>query len=203
MDKNLEKQAIKAALVQNWEKAIDINKKIIKEDSQNISALNRLARGYWELGDTQKALKTYQKVLKIDNSNLIANKNLTRLSKGGKIKKSLPKKRSPFPPKIFLEEPGKTKIVSLVRLAQPNILGELNNGDNVSMVAKKRLVSIESEDENYLGTIPEDLSLKLIKFINGGNKYEAFVKNIDHQQLQIFIREISRGKRYLNVPSFN
>ena len=203
MNENLENQAVKAALAQNWEKAIEINKKIIKENSQNIPALNRLARCHWELGNIKQAFKTYKKVLKIDNFNPIANKNFTRLSKGGKIKKNLNKKRNPFSSKVFLEEPGKTKIVSLVRLAEPDILGKLNNGEKVIMVAKKRLVSIQNEEGNYLGTIPEDLSLKLIKFMNGGNQYDVFIKNIDHQTLQIFIREISKGKKYNDVASFN
>lgn len=203
MDKSLENQAVKAALAQNWEKAAEINKKIIKENSENIPALNRLARCHWELGDIEQALKTYKKVLKIDNFNPIANKNFTRLSKGGKIKKSLNKKIIPFFSKIFLEEPGKTKVVSLMRLAEPDVLGKLNNGDRITMVAKKRLVSIQDEEGNYLGTIPEDLSLKLIRFMNGGNQYDVFVKNIDHQTLQIFIRETSRGKKYNDVSSFN
>lgn len=203
MNENLENQAVKAALAQNWEKAIEINKKIIKENSQNIPALNRLARCHWELGNIKQAFKTYKKVLKIDNFNPIANKNFTRLSKGGKIKKNLNKKRNPFSSKVFLEEPGKTKIVSLVRLAEPDILGKLNNGEKVIMVAKKRLVSVQNEEGNYLGTIPEDLSLKLIKFMNGGNQYDIFIKNIDHQTLQIFIREIFKGKKYNNVASFN
>lgn len=203
MNENLENQAVKAALAQNWEKAIEINKKIIKENSQNIPALNRLARCHWELGNIKQAFKTYKKVLKIDNFNPIANKNFTRLSKGGKIKKNLNKKRNPFSSKVFLEEPGKTKIVSLVRLAEPDILGKLNNGEKVIMVAKKRLVSVQNEEGNYLGTIPEDLSLKLIKFMNGGNQYDVFIKNIDHQTLQIFIREIFKGKKYNDVASFN
>lgn len=203
MNENLENQAVKAALAQNWEKAIEINKKIIKENSQNIPALNRLARCHWELGNIKQAFKTYKKVLKIDNFNPIANKNFTRLSKGGKIKKNLNKKRNPFSSKVFLEEPGKTKIVSLVRLAEPDILGKLNNGEKVIMVAKKRLVSVQNEEGNYLGTIPEDLSLKLIKFMNGGNQYDIFIKNIDHQTLQIFIREIFKGKKYNDVASFN
>ncbi len=203
MNENLGNQAVKAALAQNWEKAIEINKKIIKENSQNIPALNRLARCHWELGNIKQAFKTYKKVLKIDNFNPIANKNFTRLSKGGKIKKNLNKKRNPFSSKVFLEEPGKTKIVSLVRLAEPDILGKLNNGEKVIMVAKKRLVSVQNEEGNYLGTIPEDLSLKLIKFMNGGNQYDVFIKNIDHQTLQIFIREIFKGKKYNDVASFN
>ena len=40
MSQNSEELAIRAAVNQNWEKAIEINKKIIKENKINIAALN-------------------------------------------------------------------------------------------------------------------------------------------------------------------
>ncbi len=199
----LEEQAIKATLDQNWAKAIEINQKILKESPKNIPALNRLSRAYWETGKISQAIKTYKKVLNFDRLNPIANKNLKRLTKAGQAKNKK-KIRKPFVPsgKIFLEEPGKTKIVKLVRLAPPSILAQLNNADPLSLVVKKRTISVLSETGNYLGTIPEDLSLRLIRFIKGGNQYEAFVKNVDHQKLEIFIREVFRAKKFLNTPSF-
>ena len=54
-----------------------------------------------------------------------------------------------------------------------------------------------------MGTIPDDLSLRLIKFIKGGNRYQAFVKAVDRQNLEIFIQEIFRSKRFRNLPSFS
>ncbi len=199
----LEEQAIKAALNQDWGKAIEINKKILEESPQNIPALNRLGRAYWEAGKIAQASQTYKKVLKFDRLNPIANKNLQRLARSGQNKNKREKK-TPFVTsgQIFLEEPGKTKIVKLVRLAPPSVLAQLDNADPLRLVAKKRSISVVSEDNTYLGTLPEDLSLRLIKLIKGGNQYQAFVKNVDHQKLEIFIREVFRAKKFLNSPSF-
>ncbi len=199
----LEEQAVKAALTQNWLKAVEINKKILKDFPQNIAALNRLGRAHWETGKITQAIQSYKKVLKFDSLNPIANKNLKRLAKGGRFKKHANKKNN-FTPvgEIFLEEPGKTKMVKLVRLAPPSILAQLDNADPVVMTVKKRTVSIFSENDNYLGTIPEDLSIRLIRLIKGGNQYQAFIKSVDYQKLEIFIREVFRAKKFFNSPSF-
>lgn len=204
MSQNSEELAIRAAINQNWEKAIEINKKIIKENKKNIVALNRLAHAYYQTGEVKKANETYKQVLEIDNFNPIANKNIKRLNKAKRIKPNNKKRSNNFynSGSMFLEEPGKTKLVSLVRLAQPSILAQTNPAQPVILEPKKRTISIIDENETYLGTIPEDLSLKLIKFIKGGNQYQAFVKNVDHQKLEIFIKETIRGKKFTNDPSF-
>lgn len=204
MSQNSEELAIRAAINQNWEKAIEVNKKIVKENKKDIAALNRLAHAYCQTGEVKKANETYKQVLEIDNFNPIANKNIKRLNKAKKIKPNNNKKPSNFynSGNMFLEEPGKTKLVSLVRLAQPSVLAQTNPAQSVILEPKKRTISIIDENENYLGTIPEDLSLKLIKFIKGGNQYQAFVKNVDHQKLEIFIKETNRGKKFANDPSF-
>lgn len=202
MTPSLENQAIKAALDQNWEKAIEINKQILKTTPKNIAALNRLGRAYGEVSKISSAITTYKKVLAIDPFNPIAGKNLERLSKGGAKKMSQKKVAGPISTTIFLEEPGKTKLVKLARLASWSVLAQLSSGNPVLLAVKKRTVSVIGEDKNYLGTIPEDLSLRLIKLIKGGNQYQAFVKSVDRQQLEILIRELVRGKKFLNIPSF-
>lgn len=202
----LEEQAIKAALDQNWKKAIELNKNILKNAPKNTAALNRLGRAYWEIGKISLAIKAYKKVLKLDRLNPIAQKSLQRLST--EVKDRSNKKQPDKKPnlvtsgKIFLEEPGKTKLVKLVRLATPSVLARLNSADPLSLIIRKRNVSVFSEDGSYLGVIPENLSQRLIRFMKGGNQYQAFVKSVDRQYLEIFIREVVRGKKFSNTPSF-
>lgn len=200
MTATLEEQAIKAALNQNWEKAIEINKEIIKEKPQNVAALNRIGRAYWELGKIEEAAKSYKKVIKIEPFNPIANKNIQRLGKNKNIKAS--KNNGVTSANIFLEEPGKTKLVKITRLASPSILSQSDNGDEVFFIIKKRLISVIDNNKNYLGALPEDLSQKLIRFIKGGNQYQAFVKNVDRQLMEIIIREVIRSKKFTETPSF-
>jgi hypothetical protein len=199
---NWEEQAIKAALVRNWTKAAELNKKILREKPQSVPALNRLGKAFWEMDKVQEANKIYKKVIKIDPFNPIANKNLKRLTKVKKKPKNNLEEQFFSSEKVFLEEPGKTKLVRLTRLASPSILAQQDNGDPVSLVVKKRLVSVVDGSQNYLGVIPEDLSQRLIRLINGGNQYQGFVKSIDRQKLEVFIKEVSRSKKFLTTPSF-
>lgn len=199
----LEQLAIKAAIESDWEKAQKLNLSISKKDPVNLSALNRLARAYAELGEINLAQKTYRKVLSLDLDNPIASKNLDRLSRARKTRKEAPqRKKSPSLSEIFLEEPGKTKVVKLVKLTEPAILSALDNADQVLLVPKKRKVNVTNEEGVYLGTLPDDLSQRLIRFIQGGNRYEAYVKAVEKGELVIFIRETFRSQRFKNLSSF-
>ncbi len=202
MTADLEEQAIKAALNQNWLKAIEINRKIHKDNPKDIPTLNRLGRAFWEMGKIDEANKAYKQAIKIDPFNPIANKNLKRLT--GAKKRPHKNSKNDFinSGKVFLEEPGKTKLVRLTRLSSPQILSELDSGDPVFLLIKKRLVSVLDNNKNYLGSIPEDLSQRLIKLIKGGNQYQGFVKSVDRQKLEVFIREISRSRKFIDTPSF-
>ncbi len=196
----LEKQAIKAALNENWSQAIEINQKILDINPNNTPALNRLGMALFKQGKKAVAKKYFNQVLKIDSSNSIAVKNLEKLRESGKTPKDNQYK---FSTASFIEEPGKTKLVKLVRLGSPQDLLQLNSGQEVLLVPKKRMVSVTDNRNTYLGALPEDLSIHLSVLISGGNKYQAFVKSADKQSLQLFIRETERAARFLNQPSFN
>ena len=198
----LEKKAIKAAMKGAWDQAIEFNRKILKLEPKNTAAFNRLGRAYWEKGDLNEAKKSYNQVLKIDQYNTIATKNLKRLADQSKASP----KRTPNPPKnngvLFIEEPGKTKIVKLTRLASPKVLANLDSADEVLLIPKHRSISVTDTEKNHLGVIPDDLSHRLLQFMKGGNEYEAFVKTVDRQNLEIFIKETKRAAKFLNRPSF-
>lgn len=191
-----------------WDQAVKLNQKILKLEPKNTAALNRLARAFWEKGNLASARKIYRQVLSIDRYNPIASKNLKRLADQ---KKAPPQKVAKKKAEgalnaqgtIFLEEPGKTKIVKLVRLASPAVLSGLDSTDKVLLAPKKHTISVTSPDGTYLGTMPDDLSHRLLRFIKGGNQYQAFVKAVDRQHLEIFIRETKRAAKFAHSPSFS
>ena len=63
--RNLEKQAIDAAFNNHWQEAINLNKKILKLDKNNLEAILRLGFSYFQLQKFDEAKKIYQKGLKI------------------------------------------------------------------------------------------------------------------------------------------
>jgi len=201
--------AINAALSNDWATAIKVNKELLGKNSQDIEAVNRLGRAYLELGKLELAKQTYQKVLQIDPYNLIALKNLKRLAKvrtNGKVTNGLPnnceENGKNHNNQAFLAEPGKTKLANLVKLTTPTQLSLLCSGDEVFLLPKNHSIAVYDTNNQYLGALPDDLSHHLIPLIRGGNKYQVFVKRIAANALQVFIRETSRSKKFVNLPSF-
>lgn len=196
-------QAIDAALDSRWDEALKINKKIIKLDPQNVDALNRQARAYMELGKPNLSKKYYSLVLKVDPYNPIALKNL-KIMKSFKSKNLnfIPNGHTKLSPSLFLQEPGKTKMVNLLKVAEPQKLSQAFCGMQVEMAIKNRKITIVDTNSNYLGVLPDDVSHHLLRLFKGGNKYDLFIKSVRVNSLSIIIKETFRSKRFKNQPSF-
>jgi tetratricopeptide (TPR) repeat protein len=196
-----EKDAIQAALNHQWKEAISINTSLLKTDKNNINILNRLGFAYLQTGQLTAAKKTFQKVTKIDEYNQIAIKNLKKLTTV-RQKDLVRNAKTQLSPMLFLEEPGKTKIVECVNTAPIVTLSCVSPGEQVVLHAKNHVVEIRTDTNVYLGALPDDLSFRIIKFLDGGNTYLALVKSVAKNSLTIFVRELIRGKRFQNQPSF-
>jgi tetratricopeptide (TPR) repeat protein len=194
-------QAVHAALSQNWKDAIKINTAILKESKNDVEALARLAFAYCKTGQLTLAKKTYEKVLSVDQYNQIALKNIKKLAtlKKKNIIHELPCNVSPM---IFLEEPGKTKIVECIHLAPYQILSTLSAGTDVVLNPKNHCVEIRTSNNQYLAALPDDMSFKMNKLLSAGNTYQVVVKSIDKNSFKVLIRELTRGKRFAHQPSF-
>lgn len=200
MDTDLAQQSIAAALEGSWEKAITLNKDILKGDPKNIDALNRLARALAELGEIAKAKKISQQVIDIDPFNSIALKAIKKWT-GIKPGETIVTKTSS--PEVFLEEPGKTKIVPLLHLGCMDILGKLDSGDEISLDDHCHRVAATTMDGKYIGRLPDDLSARIKKLTALGNSYKAYIKSIDPNDVTVFIREVQRGKKAGDTASFS
>lgn len=195
--------ATTAALSSNWEDAIKINQKILNHSPSDIEALNRLARAQMCMGLILNAQKTYKKVLNIDPYNIIAGKNYEKLSKNNNNNHTIKQKNiAENLVNLFISEPGKTKVINLLNLAQPSVLAGISYGEKLSINSKSHSITLLTTDGIYLGALPDDLAHRLISFIGGGNKYEAYVKAISPKTLTVFIKEMSRSEKFINQPSF-
>ncbi|MBI2008176.1 hypothetical protein HYS82_00795 [Candidatus Amesbacteria bacterium] len=161
---------------------------------------HRLGRAYMELGSKTKARQTFSQVLRLDKFNAIAAKNLDLLA-SSRVSHS-PLSASSAPPPLFLEEPGITKTVSLIRLGDPKTLASLHPGTPVHIVCRGHSVSTTSPTDQYLGRLPDDLSSRLRPFIRSGNQYSAWIKSVGPKFLKVFIKETVRTSKYKNTPSF-
>ena len=198
MTQNLIDLAIKAAIKQDWQKAIDINLQIISTNPNDIPSLNRLAKAYKESGLTKEAIETYQLVLKLDPYNSIALKNSKRTSiKNGNLTNCQEKLMT-----NFVDEPGKTRTLQLKRLGSESILQNLQPGQPAKLVVKNYMIIVHTTDNIRIGAISDEQSFNLKKCIEAGNQYEAAIKKVETSKVSIFIREVSRSESRKNNPTF-
>lgn len=201
MHTTLTTHAIQCALTQNWKEAIATNQELLKADQENVETLNRLAFAYLKTGHLKAAQTHYKKVLKIDKYNPIALKNLQWLGNLTKSDIHTDQKISASPT-IFLEEPGKTKIVSLVDLSPARVLCNFMTAQKVTLIAKKHSIEVRDAKCIYIGALPDDLAHRLLRFIGAGNSYDVYIKNVEKNSVSVFIRERKRGRRFSQIPSF-
>lgn len=202
MNNDLAQQAITKSLKGEWEDAIRLNKQILKTDKENIDALNRLARAYAQKGKIKQAQNTSQKVLKIDPFNTIAQKSLDRW-KNFKSPQNAKDKNLAGAHQNFLEESGKTTIVSLLNLGKTKLLVEIDTGERVRINPKARKGCITTEGGKYIGKLPDDLAARLKSLIKYGNEYEAYIKSAEEKEVKVFIKEVKRSKSLSDIPSFS
>ena len=201
MTQKAAQRAIKAALAGKWNEAVEFNLQILLQEPDNIDALNRLARAQASIGQTKKARKTWNKVLRLDRYNPIAKQQLEKLKSAAPSKTRM-KPAVSTSGETFLDEPGKTKTTQLVRLADAKKVMSLEPGQTVKLFPKKRLITVVTQSGDYLGALPDDLSTHLARLIKGGNKYEALIRRVKKNTILVFLKEIKRSKRYQNTPSF-
>lgn len=200
-----EKQAIDAAINFDWKKAIELNGNIIKIDKKNQNAYLRLAFAYLQNSEFSKSREYYQRVLRLQPGNQIAKQNLERLKileKGGRKKGK--KQVINLDPNLFLEFPGKTKSVALVNLGQKDVIAQLSIGQKVQLIEKKRRIEIRTKNKDYIGCLPDDLSKRLILFLESQSIYVAFVKEASLNRVIVFMREEKKGHkvtRFISFPS--
>lgn len=198
----LQRLAIDAALNCKWQQALDYNLQINSSEPENTECLNRIAKAYFELGEFNQAKKYYQDVLKLDPYNTIAEKNLKRVSTIKKNGDGVLNTGSIIHPSMFIEEPGMTKSVTLVKAAEPQKLLTLSPGQMVVISPKKNGIVITDQRNQYLGALPDDIAHHLLRLLEGGNEYQALIKNVKSNSLVVLIRETFRSKKFKNQASF-
>ncbi|KKU12127.1 MAG: hypothetical protein UX19_C0006G0003 [Candidatus Woesebacteria bacterium GW2011_GWA1_45_8] len=200
MDIDLAQRAISAALSGNWKDALKFNLQIVSDNPKDIDALNRLARCYAELGQVKRAVLTCEKALKIDPFNSIAvksHKKWKTLKSGEKTNGQVVSS-----PELFLEEPGKTKLVYLLHVGDHKTLATLDCGDEVRLNPKSHRIPVLTQEGRYIGRLPDDLSARLRKLIEAGGIYKILIKSVDPKEVGVFIREVKKAESLKDLASF-
>lgn len=199
----LERQAVDAAVQFDWESAVNINKKIISQSHNNLPSHLRLGFAYLQMRKFNESRKYYHKALKLQPNNNVARENLDRI-KVLQMKSAKKNKHAAISldPNLFLEASGKTKSVTLVNLGQKNILAQLTVGEETVLKVKKRKVEVRTKENEYVGSLPDDLSRRLLVFLKAKSKYLVYIKEANLTKVNVFIREDKKGNKVRNYLSF-
>jgi len=198
----LEVKAIDSAIEGRWEDAIQLNREIISEDPEHLNAHLRLGYAKLQLNELTQAQDAFKTALVIQPKNNIAEEHLSKIA----VLKEKNKKRlvssTKYDPELFVEIPGRTRTIHLVNLGQKEDLAGINIGEEVLLNEKRRKLEIRTSADDYLGSLPDDISKRLSYFINEGSTYKTHIKEIDLNNVVVFIRETLKGKKVRQYPSF-
>jgi hypothetical protein len=185
-------QAIQLALESKWEEAITLNRSILSVYPNDVDAWNRLGKALLEVGRYREARESYGKSLELDPVGTIAKRNLERLST---IPEAEEPRRSDAVAKVaqdlFIEEIGKTG-VTVLQGASRETLVKLTAGDEVYLKPSEELIRVEDVQGEMLGSLEPKLALRLLRLIEGGNRYAAAVKSVNENEAELIIKEVYR-----------
>jgi tetratricopeptide (TPR) repeat protein len=195
------KEAIDMAMQARWQEAAEINKEIIAAFPEDVDTLNRLGRAYMELGQYNLAREAYQKTVKLDPYNTIANRNIRRLNDMKDMGKT-EIETDKVEPQKFIEEIGKAGVVTLEELAQKEKRAATVAGDKAVLKIDGSFLAVENSRGEYLGRIEPKHAPRLIRLMLGGNKYSAAVVKSTADGMTVMVREIFQDPSQVGRLSF-
>ena len=194
-------EAIELALANRWVEAVQVNRGIMDRFGPDEDTLNRLGKAYTELGQLTEATDAYKGTLKMNPVNPIAVKNLSKLQalRGGQ---PVPTSRAKVDVDAFIEETGKTSLTALHVHAEGDPCSKVAGGDPVKLIVAGDTMNVETSRGVYLGHLEHALGRRLIKFLEGGNRYSGAVATCDGGAVKIIVRETYQDPKFFGRPSF-
>jgi tetratricopeptide (TPR) repeat protein len=200
--RQLADQAVRLAMQNQWQEAVDVNRQIIDLSPEEGDAWNRLGKALSELGRYTEARDAYNETLKLDAQNTIAVKQVRRLSLLIDESPGTEETRTKLDPRLLVEETGKTGIFELKNPAATPILARMTAGDQVYLKPEGAQVAVENGRGETVGVLPARAALRLIELLNGGNKYVAGVMSVAETGIRVLVREIYQAPDLQGRVSF-
>jgi hypothetical protein len=203
--RQLAQQAITLAMQGRWQEAVDLNKQIVDTTPDDAEAHNRLGKAYTELGQIALARAAYEQSLQADPANLIAQRNLDRLSLIKEDEAAEKRARAgshSLDPRFFMEETGKTGVTTVQSNASRDMLATLTAGDEVKLVRHGSILTITTKDGTQLGQVETALAARLSRLMQTGNEYQVGIVGVEGHVIRIIIRETVQSPQNAGRISF-
>ena len=195
-------EAVQLAIAGKWDEAVKLNKFIIESFGADEETHNRLGKALSELGKLKDAKASYEVALKLNPMNSIAKRNAARINALLHQKEGLKVGGTRVDLNLFVEEMGKTVITALEPGPGADICSKVAAGDVAELKVDGDGVAAETSRGVKLGLLEAKLARRLIKFIRGGNRYQAGVMSCDGNTVKLIVRETYQDPRFAGKPSF-
>jgi hypothetical protein len=192
---------VQLAIAGKWEEAVKLNKFIVDNFGADEESQNRLGKALSELGKLKEAKASYEAALKLNPMNSIAKRNAARINALLHQKEGLKVGGTRVDLNLFVEEMGKT-VITIVESPPPDICSKVAAGDVAELKAEGDGVSAETSRGVRLGMLEAKLARRLIKFMRGGNRYQAGVTSCEGSTVKLIVRETYQDPHFAGKPSF-
>jgi tetratricopeptide (TPR) repeat protein len=189
------------AIAGHWDEALELNQFILDNFGPDDTAQNRLGKALTELGRLADAKAAYEASLKINPQNTVAQKNSSKLDVLLQHKGSHRGGPSRVDLNLFVEEMGKTATASL-KAVDGDVCSKVQAGDVAELRVNGDGIEVDTVRGIRLGTLEAKLARRLIKFIQGGNRYQAGVTSCEGSTVKLIVRETYQDAKFQGKPSF-
>ena len=194
--------AIRLAMESRWEEAVELNRSILELFGPDDQTHNRLGKALTELGKLEDARGEYDAALKLNPFNQVAKKNRSKLEVLIQHKGDIRIGGARVDLNLFVEEMGKT-VVTALEATDADVCDKVVPGDVAELqVGGADTVTLVTVRGVRLGTLDPKLGRRLVKFIQGGNRYQAGVTACDGNEVKVIVRETYQDPKFLGKPSF-
>ena len=194
-------EAIQLALESKWAEALATNQALVERHGVDEDTHNRMGKALTELGRLDEALAEYSAALRLNPLNLIAQKNVRKLSMMLEKKETVPGAAQTIDVDVFTEEPGKSALTVLTS-PREGVAVTVAPGDVVELIPDGTQLRAETGRGVALGAVEAKIARRLLPLIASGNRYTAAVARVEDQRIEIIVREVFQAPENARTSSF-
>jgi hypothetical protein len=194
-------EAVQLAAEAQWEEAIELNKFMIETFGPDEACHNRIGKAMTELGRLEEAKSEYDQALELNPMNLVARKNAQKLENLMKAHQGVRAGAVKVDLNLFVEEMGKTTTTNL-RSTDDDVCSKVAPGDVAELRVEGDGIEVDTVRGVRIGALEAKLARRLIKFIQGGNRYQAGVTSCEGGVVRVIVREVYQDANFAGKPSF-
>jgi hypothetical protein len=194
-------EAIQLALESRWSEALAVNRAMLERHGEEEETFNRLGKALSELGQPEEALEAYQQSLRLNPLNIIAQKNVRKLSALLQAPTRVEGMATAIDVDLFTEEPGKSGLAVLVP-PTGGVDVAVAPGEVVELHVEQGQLHARTVRGIDLGDVDTKLARRLVPLMIAGNRYSAAVARVDDRKIEVMIRETYQAPENARKTSF-